>query len=100
MTQEELAQHLGVHVNQAAALVARLRVATPQMPKRAHVARWRTSSTTGGRRYLRPVFAIGDASDAPKPAPVTATMSRPERRQALRERHGAPAVTRAGIRMS
>lgn len=67
--------------------------------KRAHICRW-TRDDDVGRRYLRPVYKLGNRPNAPKPEPLTSKQIKQEYWARRRDRLMASSVFRLGGRVS
>lgn len=74
-TQAELQRALGLSRNLTAAILFRLRKPCLTLPQRIHIADWAHEDECG-RRYPRPVFALGRGKDKPKPKRDTRANSR------------------------
>lgn len=71
-TTAELAELAGCDERFAFAVCSRLRHPTKRLPKRIRVLRWVRHAMDDDRRgQFTPVWALGDAPDAPKPRPLT-----------------------------
>lgn len=78
----EVAQFFpGVHYRVVASFLTAMRSVTV---KHVHIESWTMEGH--GRRYPRPVYAIGNKRDASKPKPITAS----ERMKRYRQRFKAP----------
>lgn len=72
-TSIQLAEELGLHRDQVASIITRLRRPGKRGPhagkKRAHIAAWHRSEVAGARAYTRAIYAFGPGACAPKPPP-------------------------------
>lgn len=72
-TSIQLADELGLHRDQVASIITRLRRPGKRGPhagkKRAHIAAWHRSEVAGARAYTRAIYAFGPGACAPKPPP-------------------------------
>jgi hypothetical protein len=66
MTSLELCNHIGVHRNNSASIISRLMKKSPKMEKRVHICGW-TEDSEGTRRYIRPIYNVGDFPNKQKP---------------------------------
>lgn len=67
LTRDEIDTQLAVPGRTVAQTLTRLRLVTRDRPKRVYIQRWVTDAE-GQKLYPRPVYALGDRPDAPKPA--------------------------------
>lgn len=85
LTMREIAQfYPDLHYRDVAKYIAAMR--TCVVTKQLYIQSWTMDGI--GRRYPRPVYALGDRRDAPKPRPVSAS----ERAQKYRQRFKVPKV--------
>lgn len=75
MTRAELCLILKCNKINVASVVSRLHRDLPTLPKRIYIRDWQYDAE-GGRRYPRAVYAIGHATDCPKPQSSKAENSR------------------------
>lgn len=68
MTAQEFADYADIGRYDAHAVLIRMNQRTKAGDKRIHIADW-SHEHDGARRYPRPVFALGDKPDKPKPKP-------------------------------
>lgn len=68
MTRSELADRLGIERDRLSGVLTRLLrpALKPPAPRRIHVCAW-VDDHAGQRRYLRPVYGLGDAEDKRRP---------------------------------
>lgn len=67
MTAAEIAEELGGYEKTALhALLRALINPTPTLPQRAHIVGW-TDKYFGQRDYPRPIYALGEGENVPKP---------------------------------
>ena len=94
MTKLEVMAAIGADRDRLGATLSRLSRASKKQPKRVYIVQWVSDVDVSARCYLRPVYAIGDAPDAPKPKPekakaVVARYRKNNRRRLLQDRHQA-----------
>lgn len=95
MTLAEICEQTGQSKQNISALLRRLNVVTPRMPKRIYIVRW-VHDAIGARRYPRAVYALGDKPDARKPkSDIKAIRKRYEER--LRKKWSGASVFNLGI---
>ena len=83
LTMRDIAQfYPGLDYHDVAKYIAAMR--TCVVNKQLYILRWEMEGV--GRRYPRPVYALGDKRDAAKPRPVSAS----ERAKAYRQRKRLP----------
>lgn len=83
MTTTELARATGLQRDWVSAAIGRMKKPLVTLPRRIHIAAWRRDSE-GLRDYLRPVYALGDLPDAPRPKPVSKAESSKRWREATK----------------
>jgi len=66
MTGAEISQEINYPIRRTHGITQRLRKELPKRPKRIYVKDY-VFDDDGARRYPRPVFALGDLPDKPKP---------------------------------
>lgn len=75
ITAQEFADFADISRYDAHAVLGRMAKRTKAGVKRLHVAKW-NDEFEGARRYPRPVYAVGDKPDKPKPKPNVAENKR------------------------
>jgi hypothetical protein len=75
MTSVELCTVIGTTKTKSGAILGRLMKKSIQKPKRVYIVDW-VMDAEAGRKYPRPVYALGDKKDKPKPVPSPAENQR------------------------
>jgi len=70
MTIPEIARELGRSNKRTGDTVHAMAKPSATLPKRLYVCAWRSETEGVKGAYMRPVFALGDRPDAPKPAVI------------------------------
>jgi hypothetical protein len=65
-TSIELSRHLGLTQPQCSAPLSQMRKPLPQVPQRVYISTW-VHDDEKGKPAPRPVYALGNKRDAPKP---------------------------------
>jgi hypothetical protein len=81
MTCTEICAYLALRKSQVQPLLQQLYTKKPQAGRRVHISGW-VRDGEGERDYPRPVYALGDLPDKPKPRPKSGTA----RTQAYRDK--------------
>ena len=68
MSGSDLGRELDCNPGSIRSVLARLSKPQAILPKRIHVSSW-THDADGERRYLRPVYSLGDKKNKARPAP-------------------------------
>lgn len=68
MSGSDLSRELGGNPGSIRSVLARLSKPQALLPKRIYVSGW-THDADGERRYLRPVYSLGDKKNKARPAP-------------------------------
>lgn len=88
-TRAQLQSHAGIDKNTAGQVVARITQVAKRGPmtgqRRAYVCDW-TREHDGARDYLRPVYALGNKPDKPRPPPKCMKQVKREYRARRRQR--------------
>lgn len=67
----ELTSLTGISRFKLSSALTRMKKKTKILPQRVFIIRWTYSDDSGGRNYLKPVYALGDSPNAKKPPPKT-----------------------------
>lgn len=97
MTAREISEHLEISKDQASALCGQLVKRLPTLGRRAHIKRW-DMEAIGERKFPRPVYALGDLPDAPRPRRKSGAARTQAWRDKKRKLHKMNFVFNLGLR--